>query len=29
VSQGAPAGAITELAEEIFDLVQLGLDGGR
>jgi len=29
VTQGAPAGAITELAEEIFDLVQLGLDGGR
>jgi hypothetical protein len=29
VAQGAPAGAITELAEEIFDLVQLGLDGGR
>jgi hypothetical protein len=29
VSQGAPAGAVTELAEEIFDLVQLGLDGGR
>jgi hypothetical protein len=29
VAQGAAAGAITELAEEIFDLVQLGLDGGR
>jgi hypothetical protein len=29
VSQGAPAAAITELAEEIFDLVKLGLDGGH
>jgi len=29
LAQGAPASAITDLAEEIFDLVQLGLDGGR
>jgi hypothetical protein len=29
VTEGAPPDAITELAEEVFDLVQLGLDGGR
>jgi chemotaxis protein histidine kinase CheA len=29
VMHGAPAATITELVEEIFDLVQLGLDGGR
>jgi hypothetical protein len=29
LSQEAPADAVAELVEEIFDLVELGLDGGR